>query len=285
MKCNEKQSMKPERTMIEMKPEPWWLRLRVDLPAATVGRWAIEKQVIAEYQPIKPPRITIEAAGRPMPAVWPGTYTVLTERTVKRTTYTTEYLDSRDDDGRRSVAREQRVVWMSDSPNEIWEQIRAIRRLRGRVLIGGLGLGVMVKAALERADVTRVDVVELNQEIIDLVGPHYRDPRLTIHHANMMEWCPTSAARWDVAWFDIWPTISGANLPQMIELHSRYRLRARWVGSWADTWCVRSAAKQLPGVFDFSKLMRKALRPYGECDEDQANELVSMNLGEPETKG
>lgn len=270
--------MEQNQSTIEMKPEPWWLRFRVDLPTATMGRWSIEKQVISSYAPALPPRAAIIAHGRPMPPVWPGTYTVLTERAIKFVNYTTEYVDAPDDDGSRRVAREKRVVWMTDAPNEIWEQIRAIRRLRGRVLIGGLGLGVMVKAALEREDVTHVDVVELNREIIELVAPHYRDPRLVIHHANLMEWCPSSSARWDVAWFDIWPTIGGANLPQMVELHNRYRLRADWVGSWADTWCVRSAARQLDGVPDFSELMRQALRPYGESDEDRANELLAMSL-------
>jgi spermidine synthase len=109
-----------------------------------------------------------------------------------------------------------------------------IRRRGGRVLIHGLGLGMIVKFALAQANVTHVDVVELERDVINLVGRHYEDERLTIHHGDAMkyEWPPE--AGWSVVWHDIWGDFQPGNLEEMDFLHRRFAARCEWQGSWSQ---------------------------------------------------
>jgi len=128
-------------------------------------------------------------------------------------------------------------LWMSDSPDEISDHYPAIEMaetLGGRVLINGLGLGMVAKAALALPNVEHVDVVELDEDVIKLVGPHYECDRLTIHHADAftIEW--PSDARWDVVWHDIWLPISPDNLPEIARPKGKYAERAEWQGAWSE---------------------------------------------------
>jgi predicted kinase/spermidine synthase len=85
-----------------------------------------------------------------------------------------------------------------------------------RVLIGGLGVGVSLAAALAHPTVTRVDVVEVEEAVIRwnrtyLAGVHGHaldDPRSRIVHADLVEWltAPEGApagSRYDAICLDI----------------------------------------------------------------------------------
>lgn len=128
-------------------------------------------------------------------------------------------------------------LWMSDTPAEYYDHSEAVRRIQKpetkRVLINGLGIGMVVKAAVDSPHVEHIDVVELDKRVIELIGPHYSaDPRVTIHHADAytIQW--PKGMRWDVVWHDIWVELNTDNLDQMATLHRRYGRRAAWQGSW-----------------------------------------------------
>lgn len=149
------------------------------------------------------------------------------------------------------------VLWMSDTTAERDDHKEAVARIElgraRRVLINGLGLGMVLQAALTYDHVTRVDVVEKDERVIKLVGPHYTtDPRVNIVHADAFErmgnWETGPALRWDVAWSDIWSEISADNIPGMDRLHNYYRKRSRWHGMWCRKECLA---------------MRRELRAYG----------------------
>lgn len=128
------------------------------------------------------------------------------------------------------------VLWMSDTDAEWRDHLGAVTRIRWgarRVLINGLGLGLVVRAALAVPEVEHVDVVEIDADVIKLVGPTYEGPRCTIHHADAYDIQWPRGTRWDVAWHDIWPTINSDNLPAMARLHRRYGRRTTWQGSWS----------------------------------------------------
>lgn len=137
------------------------------------------------------------------------------------------------------------LVWMSDTTAERSDHKEAIAHIQlgkaERVLINGLGLGMVLQAALTYDHVAHVDVVEADKRVIDLVGPHYtKDPRVNIIHADaygMTErWAPKS--RWDVAWSDIWPELSADNIDGMDRLHKYYRRRSGWHGMWGRKICL-----------------------------------------------
>lgn len=177
---------------------------KVDLPEGTSGAVTIERFQVERNYHLK----RMEMAGRGTPV---GEYTAL---------------------------RRNGSLWMSDTQAEWYDHIDAfyaMKRLGGRVLINGLGIGMVVKAALALPNVEHVDVVEIDEDVIKLVGPTYASERCTIHHADAYEqtklWKP--GTRWTVAWHDIWLHMCEDNLSEMTKLHRSYGHRTDWQGSWA----------------------------------------------------
>lgn len=143
-----------------------------------------------------------------------------------------------------------REVVMSDTPMEVMDHMEAIgciELMGGYVLINGLGLGVVLKAALANPKVEHVEVVEISEDVIRLVAPTYQaDPRLTIHHADAFTWEPPKDILWTVVWHDIWSSICTDNLPEMARLHRKYERRiAGWQGSWSKELCQRNKRRGL----------------------------------------
>jgi len=62
-------------------------------------------------------------------------------------------------------------VVMLDDPKHWWGMKLLGEHSEGKVLCGGLGLGLIVHALLENEKVTKIDVAEINPDVIELVGP------------------------------------------------------------------------------------------------------------------
>lgn len=129
-------------------------------------------------------------------------------------------------------------IIMSNTPAEINDHLKFIRKASGKVLIGGLGLGMVVKCLLEKESITKVTIVEQSPDVINLVASAYtNDPRVEIVNANIFEYKPSE--RYDCAWFDIWDDISGAEYPEMKTLHRKF---GHYVG-WSDSWLRKQSRK------------------------------------------
>lgn len=127
------------------------------------------------------------------------------------------------------------AVVMSNTRMEIITNMGAYHEATGRVLINGLGMGMLLEAILSKPDVTYVRVIELEQDVIDLVGPHFaNDPRVEIIHADALEYKPAKGEHFNYVWHDIWNDISADNLPQMAILGRRYNKRVADNQGW---WC------------------------------------------------
>jgi predicted methyltransferase len=141
---------------------------------------------------------------------------------------------------------------MSDTSAEWHDHLEAVWRIRKpetrRVLINGLGIGMVLRATLACAHIEHVDVVEVDDRVIRLVSPGYDDPRLVIHHddAYTVKW--PASVRWDVVWHDIWPDLCEDNLEGMGKLHRRYGRRAGWQGSWGKE-LLRSQRRRSGGYY------------------------------------
>lgn len=130
---------------------------------------------------------------------------------------------------------------MSDTRDELRDHYTAIYRAKGRVLINGLGLGCYLAVVLSKPEVTHVDVVELNPDVLALVAPHFtKDERVVFHQADAYvqarKWPP--GTRWDCVWHDIWPTKCSDDLEGHARLRRSYARRAEWQGSWAHETLV-----------------------------------------------
>jgi hypothetical protein len=115
------------------------------LPEGARGRWKIERFTVSEDESfVASLRAVFSYSAGGRGALPPGTYTKLTRGG---------------------------VIVMSDTPDEIADHQPAIRAARGHVLINGLGLGYVLGAVLGKPDVERVTVVEIDEDVIALVGP------------------------------------------------------------------------------------------------------------------
>lgn len=132
---------------------------------------------------------------------------------------------------------------MSDTPGEVSDHQDIYSRAFGRVLIHGLGIGMIAAALLRKPEVDSILIIEKEADVIALVAGHleraFADSGkiLTIRQGDALAWKPDPGARWDVVWHDIWPSITSNNLPEMATLHRRFARRCGWQGSWKRRHC------------------------------------------------
>jgi len=130
-------------------------------------------------------------------------------------------------------------LMMSDTPDEMRDHVHMYheaKRRGGRMLVHGLGLGMITQSLLSLENVEHVDVVDIDEDVIALVAPSFQGDidsgRLTIHHADCFEkkWPPNT--RWGAIWHDLWVSLSEDNLEEMATLHRKFGRRCDWQGSW-----------------------------------------------------
>jgi hypothetical protein len=230
-----------------------WRRFQVDYLEATSGSFSIEIYDIPKDDLYRLRTIRDEGMARD-PGY--GTFRKLIETVPE---------DKQDDN-----CRNGRKLWMSDTRAEILEHKPILDKLdrlqyfpNKRVLINGLGLGVIVHAALLYDSVDYVDIVEINWDIINLIGPFLADdPRVNIHHGDAFDMKWPSGRRWDIVWHDIWPTISEYNLPEMDRLVRKYKNKAGWQGCWQRKGCL-AMAKTMRMIKEGTLPMERALEILG----------------------
>jgi hypothetical protein len=114
-------------------------------------------------------------------------------------------------------------LMMSDTRMERVTNYEFVKNAKGRVFIGGLGIG-----------------------LIALVGPLFKHPKLTIVEGDVFTYKPSG--KFDTIYFDIWAKISQDNLPDMAKLHQRYkgykRSKSAYMGSWLRPYLVRERNKE-----------------------------------------
>lgn len=181
------------------------------VPCGQRGDWALEEFTISEREAAFS-NLSCLHAGRSLFRVRPGRY-------------------------KRLVHRSRGVV-MSNTPMEVTTNYEALNQAKGHVLINGLGMGMLLEAVLSKPEVENVRVIEVDPDVIALVGPHFsHDPRVTIVQADALVYKPEKGARFDFVWHDIWDDICADNLPQMKALVRKYRKPiAQAQGVWSRSW-------------------------------------------------
>ena len=102
-------------------------------------------------------------------------------------------------------------IWMTDRPIEQVQCDRALRGVRGMVLVGGLGLGYAATVLALRRSVTRVVVVEKAPQVVVLVSPHLARrekaarAKLEFVTADLFKYLlKTPMGQFDYGFYDIW---------------------------------------------------------------------------------
>ena len=141
-------------------------------------------------------------------------------------------------------------LMMSDTAMERRTNREFIDAAAGRVLIAGLGIGLIIKAILKKESVTEIVIIEKYQDVIDIVAPKYTDPRIKYVCADIFEHTLSKEEQFDVIYFDIWASISQDNLPEMRKLHARYRKNLKkdspfkFIESWMRPYLKKQRVKE-----------------------------------------
>lgn len=179
-----------------------------------------------------------------------------------------------------------RGLIMSDLPAEIAGALPFLDHITQpwapppQVLIGGLGLGIVPAWLLEHTAVARVDVVEIDWQLAELitrgadqpyaVNAWAADPRLHVHYGDIHTWWPPKArprlgcllheecalipaVRWQAGWMDIWDMVAPENLPSMRRLTRRWARRCKRLWCWERAECEahRARGQAEPDFRDF----------------------------------
>jgi spermidine synthase len=127
-------------------------------------------------------------------------------------------------------------VIMSDTPMERKTNLDLYRNASGRVLIGGLGIGMVLLAIQDKTEVTSITVIEKFKSIIDMVAPMLPlNGKVTIINDNVFTWLPKRGEKFDTIYMDIWNEISGELWAEHKELRKKFR-KYLAQGGWLETW-------------------------------------------------
>lgn len=119
---------------------------------------------------------------------------------------------------------------MSDTPKERRDHFPLFDNAKGHVLINGLGMGCALNVLFHKPEVESITVIENNQDVIYLIGPHF--PYVRVINDCAFEWRPPKNKVFDTVWHDIWPSISADNWDGMKKLHRKYGRHSKWQDSW-----------------------------------------------------
>jgi len=181
----------------------------VSIPEGTKGHWRVERFQVDQSDSNMSKMRAIVGGGRGY--IPPGTYTQLIHA--------------------------KRGVVMSDTPDERRDHRLAVQKSHGHVLINGLGIGMVLAAILKKTEVEHITVVEIDPDVIDLVGPHYSSDRVDIIECDAFDYKPPKGVHYGAVWHDIWDTICSDNLTEMTRLKRKYGRRADWQGCWCEDQC------------------------------------------------
>jgi len=134
-------------------------------------------------------------------------------------------------------------LMMSDTRMEKNSNYEFVRDAKGKVLIAGLGIGLILKNVLDKLKnktITEIVIVEKYQDVIDLIAPYFKKHKnIKMICADIFDWRPEKGTKFDTIYFDIWPDISQDNLPEMAKLHQAfkgYKVKGGWMDSWMSDY-------------------------------------------------
>ena len=132
-----------------------------------------------------------------------------------------------------------REIIMSNTPMEIRTTKEIIDKANGKVLLAGLGIGLIILPIQEKNNVKSVIIIEKHKEVIDLVADQLPlNKKIRIIHADIFEWLPEEREKFDTIYFDIWSGICSDNYEETKALHKRFRKYLnyknpdRYMNSW-----------------------------------------------------
>ncbi len=189
--------------------------MRADcVSAGMAGLWSVVKGEITQRQ--HEMSIGMARIGKLPRAIPIGNYTWLYTRTMA------------------SMMEKHGETVMNDFPCELKKHLQFIMEASGRVLVGGLGLGCVVRGLLARGAVEHIDVIERSESVIRLCGDSVSDPRVRIQKRDALNGF-VKGGPWDFAWWDLHSNDGEPHLQVThMQLIAQFHTRVKHVqGAWA----------------------------------------------------
>src|ERR1700742_1164643 len=141
------------------------------LPVGKVGEWEVRRNIVEGDRDV-----WLQNHGARGGLTPPGTYTELYNGT---------------------------ELWMYDVPSEQMTAEGFVEAAKGRILITGLGLGMVPAMLIKKESVKSIEIVERQDEVIELGWPHLKrlSDKIKLHHSDAFAFIPKG--RFDIAWHDI----------------------------------------------------------------------------------
>lgn len=136
-------------------------------------------------------------------------------------------------------------VIMSDTDMEKRTNANFVRNAHGKVLIGGLGIGLILLAIQDNSEVEKIVVVEKHKEVIDLVKDQLSlNEKVEVVNADVWEYTPTE--KFNTIYMDIWNYINTVvyrdSMKPLIAKYRKFLVSKQEDGNrFIDCWCRKEA--------------------------------------------
>lgn len=124
--------------------------------------------------------------------------------------------------GKYTLLMIDRNIVMSDTDMERESNLKIIEKANGKVLIGGLGIGMVLHNIVSKPEVTSVDVVEINKNLLELVSPFFKHEKVNIIEGDIFNF-NCNGTKYDTIYFDVWNDICTDNLDEIKKLHNKFK--------------------------------------------------------------
>lgn len=114
------------------------------------------------------------------------------------------------------ILSENSNVWMSVTPLEIDSHWVPIKLAKGRVCVGGLGLGYYIQNIIDKEEVNEIIVYEINKDVIELYNKSFKpNPKVKIINDDIFS---MKLESFDFVYVDIYPTLFDSEAIQHMRL-------------------------------------------------------------------
>lgn len=152
------------------------------------------------------------------------------------------------------VLKRDDTVWMSVTPMEVESHLHHINQAKGKVVVGGLGMGFYLHNICKKADVTEVVVIERDAEVIklfkEIAQPHHWQgwDKVSIIHADIINHkLPVQLQQADYLYVDIWPALGGEEAQTEMTLICE-QLNPKQAGFWGQELLIQQYLEDAIGI-------------------------------------
>ena len=165
------------------KYQPAWYPSPISLPERTIGKFSVQHRTVMEKTPVIGMRQAYTRGLRPVTAKLSEPLHI------------------------HELVEKGHGLWMTDLPeelNQIGEMLYHVQP-QDKVLVGGLGLGIVATTVSRLPQVTETVVVEKSKAVIKLCGPeNYAEETYLTAHADILQFLQDFPKPFDYYLLDTW---------------------------------------------------------------------------------